>query len=95
LNYKEKYRRWMDYKDMEPELRAELCAIAQDDREIRERFALDLEFGTGGLRGVLGAGAGRESAVRAIQSAGMQVSLLKDCTPIPHNGCRPRKRRRV
>lgn len=44
---------------------------------------------------VQGAGAGRESAVRAIQSAGIQVSLLKDCTPIPHNGCRPRKRRRV
>jgi len=44
---------------------------------------------------VQGAGAGRESAVRAIQSAGMQVSVLKDCTPIPHNGCRPRKRRRV
>ena len=44
---------------------------------------------------VQGAGAGRESAVRAIQSAGIQVSVLKDCTPIPHNGCRPRKRRRV
>jgi small subunit ribosomal protein S11 len=44
---------------------------------------------------IQGAGAGRESAVRAIQSAGIQVSLLKDCTPIPHNGCRPRKRRRV
>jgi len=44
---------------------------------------------------VQGAGAGRESAVRAIQSAGMHVTVLKDCTPIPHNGCRPRKRRRV
>ena len=44
---------------------------------------------------VQGAGAGRESAVRAIQSAGIQVSLLRDCMPIPHNGCRPRKRRRV
>ena len=44
---------------------------------------------------VQGAGAGRESAVRGIQSAGMQVTLIKDCTPIPHNGCRPRKRRRV
>lgn len=44
---------------------------------------------------IQGAGAGRESAVRAIQSAGMQITLLKDCTPIPHNGCRPRKRRRV
>ncbi|NLL82740.1 MAG: 30S ribosomal protein S11 [Lentisphaerae bacterium] len=44
---------------------------------------------------VQGAGAGRESAVRGIQSAGMQVTLIKDCTPIPHNGCRARKRRRV
>jgi small subunit ribosomal protein S11 len=44
---------------------------------------------------IQGAGAGRESAVRAIQSAGIHVSLIKDCTPIPHNGCRPRKRRRV
>ncbi len=44
---------------------------------------------------VQGAGAGRESAVRAIQSSGIHVTLLKDCTPIPHNGCRPRKRRRV
>ena len=44
---------------------------------------------------VQGAGAGRESAVRAIQTAGMHVTVLKDCTPIPHNGCRPRKRRRV
>ena len=42
-----------------------------------------------------GAGAGRESAVRAIQSAGLHVSVIRDCTPIPHNGCRPRKRRRV
>lgn len=44
---------------------------------------------------VQGAGAGRESAVRAIQAVGINITLLKDCTPIPHNGCRPRKRRRV
>ena len=44
---------------------------------------------------VQGIGAGRESAVRGIQSAGMQVTSIKDYTPIPHNGCRPRKRRRV
>ena len=44
---------------------------------------------------VQGAGAGRESAVRAIQSVGLSVSVIKDVTPIPHNGCRPRKRRRV
>ncbi len=42
-----------------------------------------------------GAGAGRDSAVRAIQNAGIQVSLIRDCTTIPHNGCRQRKRRRV
>lgn len=44
---------------------------------------------------VQGAGAGRESAVRAIQSAGMHVTVIRDCTPMPHNGCRARKRRRV
>lgn len=44
---------------------------------------------------VTGPGAGRESALRAIQAAGLRVTLLKDTTPIPHNGCRPAKRRRV
>ena len=44
---------------------------------------------------VQGAGAGRESAVRAIQSAGIHVTCIKDCTPVAHNGRRPRKRRRV
>ncbi|MBU0678075.1 MAG: 30S ribosomal protein S11 [Verrucomicrobia bacterium] len=44
---------------------------------------------------VQGPGAGRESAIRAVQSAGLTVSSIKDVTPIPHNGCRPRKRRRV
>lgn len=44
---------------------------------------------------VKGPGAGRESAVRAIAASGMKVTLLKDVTPIPHNGCRPPKRRRV
>ena len=44
---------------------------------------------------VQGAGAGRESAIRAIQAAGLNISLIRDVTPIPHNGCRARKRRRV
>ncbi len=44
---------------------------------------------------VRGPGSGRESALRALQSAGLTVSMIKDVTPIPHNGCRPRKRRRV
>ncbi len=52
-----------------------------------------------GLRSVKvylkGPGSGRESALRALQAAGLNISLIKDVTPIPHNGCRPPKRRRV
>ena len=44
---------------------------------------------------VKGPGSGRESAIRALQTAGLDISLIKDVTPIPHNGCRPPKRRRV
>jgi small subunit ribosomal protein S11 len=44
---------------------------------------------------VKGPGAGRESALRALQTAGLRVTLIRDVTPIPHNGCRPPKRRRV
>jgi small subunit ribosomal protein S11 len=44
---------------------------------------------------VKGPGSGREAAVRSIQAAGLQITAIKDVTPIPHNGCRPPKRRRV
>ena len=44
---------------------------------------------------VKGPGAGREAAIRALQAAGLEVSMIKDVTPIPHNGCRPPKRRKV
>jgi small subunit ribosomal protein S11 len=44
---------------------------------------------------IKGPGAGREAALRALQATGFQISLIKDVTPIPHNGCRPPKRRRV
>ena len=44
---------------------------------------------------VKGPGAGRESAIRSLQATGLSISLIKDVTPIPHNGCRPPKRRRV
>lgn len=44
---------------------------------------------------VKGPGAGRESAIRALQAAGLKINAIKDVTPIPHNGCRPPKRRRV
>ena len=44
---------------------------------------------------VKGPGSGRESAITALQAAGLAVKSIEDCTPIPHNGCRPRKKRRV
>lgn len=44
---------------------------------------------------VKGPGSGREAAIRALQAAGLEVTLIKDVTPVPHNGCRPPKRRRV
>ena len=52
-----------------------------------------------GLKSVIvqvkGPGVGRESAIRALQAAGLKITVIKDVTPIPHNGCRPPKRRRV
>ena len=55
-----------------------------------------LEFGMKEVEVYIkGPGAGRESAIRAIQAAGIQVTAIHDITPIPHNGCRPPKRRRV
>jgi small subunit ribosomal protein S11 len=58
------------------------------------RLARDNGMTTVAIR-ISGPGAGRESALRAIQGAGMTVTSIKDVTPIPHNGCRPPKRRRV
>ena len=67
---------------------------AQIAAERAARVAIDM-----GMRNltvlVKGPGAGRESAVRALGAAGFQVTAIRDVTPIPHNGCRPRKRRRV
>lgn len=44
---------------------------------------------------IKGPGAGREAAIRSLRAAGLEVTAVKDCTPMPHNGCRPKKRRRV
>ena len=55
-----------------------------------------LEHGLKSVEGeVKGPGSGREAAIRALQTVGLEVKLIKDVTPIPHNGCRPPKRRRV
>jgi len=67
---------------------------AQVAAEASAREALNL-----GMKGVevwvKGPGAGREAAIRSLQAAGLEISAIKDVTPIPHNGCRPPKRRRV
>lgn len=65
-------------------LAAESAARAAMDHGMREVEVL-----------VKGPGAGREAAIRSLQAAGLEVSSIKDVTPIPHNGCRPPKRRRV
>lgn len=67
---------------------------AQLATEAAARRAVELGMRTVQVH-VKGPGAGRESALRALQSAGFTVTLIKDVTPIPHNGCRPPKRRRV
>lgn len=63
---------------------AQYCA-----HEARKQGVLEMDVK------VKGPGAGRESAITALQSAGMRILSIEDVTPIPHNGCRPRKKRRV
>jgi len=67
---------------------------AQLAAETAARKALDAGVKEVSLM-VRGPGVGREAAIRAIQGAGLEISVIKDVTPIPHNGCRPPKRRRV
>jgi small subunit ribosomal protein S11 len=67
---------------------------AQLVAEDAARKAVDHGMKTAGVV-IQGPGAGRESALRAIQNAGLRVTMITDVTPIPHNGCRPPKRRRV
>ena len=69
------------------------CA-AQMAAETAAKIAVDQGMKTVEVY-VKGPGSGRESAIRALQSVGLEISLIKDVTPIPHNGCRPPKRRRV
>ena len=59
MDYRQQYTSWMNYDGLDAQIKAELESIAQDDNEIKERFYKDLEFGTAGLRGILGAGINR------------------------------------
>lgn len=61
----------------------------QAGKKAMEHGLIDVEIN------LSGPGAGRESAVRSLQSLGLNVTLIRDVTPIPHNGCRPKKKRRV
>ena len=67
---------------------------AQQAADVAARAALEHGMRTIEVL-VKGPGGGREAAVRSLQAAGLEVSMIKDVTPIPHNGCRPPKRRRV
>ena len=67
---------------------------AQTAAEHAARIAVDNGMKTVEVL-VRGPGAGRESAIRALATAGLEITMIKDVTPIPHNGCRPPKRRRV
>ena len=67
---------------------------AQSDAETAAKVAIDHGMKTVEVY-VKGPGSGREAAIRALQAAGLEVTLIKDVTPVPHNGCRPPKRRRV
>ena len=67
---------------------------AQTAAETAAKAAMEYGLKTGEVY-VKGPGQGREAAIRALQTAGLEVVMIKDVTPIPHNGCRPPKRRRV
>ncbi len=67
---------------------------AQEAAEVAARKAIDQGLKTVEVY-VKGPGSGRESAIRSLQAAGLEVTMIKDVTPIPHNGCRPPKRKRV
>ena len=67
---------------------------AQEAAEVAAKKAIDHGLKTVEVY-VKGPGSGRESAIRSLQAAGLEVTMIKDVTPIPHNGCRPPKRRRV
>jgi len=66
------------------QMAAEVCAKEAINQGMREVEVF-----------VKGPGSGREAAIRSLQAAGLEVNLIKDVTPVPHNGCRPPKRRRV
>ncbi len=77
MEYMNRYQEWLDFEELQPELRAELEEIQGNDKEIYERFYQDLTFGTGGLRGILGAGTNRMNIYTVRRAtAGLALYLL-------------------
>ena len=77
--YRNRYQQWLDFEELEPELRVELERIQNDEKEIYERFYQDLTFGTGGLRGILGAGTNRMNIYTVRRAtAGLALYLLSN-----------------
>ncbi|MBQ7025307.1 MAG: phospho-sugar mutase, partial [Peptococcaceae bacterium] len=75
--YLARYQEWLEFEELQPELREELEAIQNDEKEIYERFYQDLTFGTGGLRGILGAGTNRMNIYTVRRAtAGLALYLL-------------------
>lgn len=68
------------------------AASQATEKAVREAMALGLKSAEIWIKGP---GAGRDAAIRSVQATGIKVTLIKDVTPIPHNGCRPKKQRRV
>ena len=78
MDYKKIYEAWLANPYFDEETKAELKAIANDDGEIKERFYKDLEFGTAGLRGVIGAGTNRMN-IYTVRKATQQMGLRRMC----------------
>lgn len=87
MEYRIRYQQWLDYEQLEPELREELESIKENETEIRDRFYQDLTFGTGGLRGIMGAGSNRLN-VYTVQraTAGLALYLLSVYGEMPCSG---------
>lgn len=82
MNYRDKYNAWLNFKDLDPGLREELETIKDNDEEIKMRFASDLEFGTGGIRGIMGAGTNNMNIYTVRRAtAGLARFLLDSGTP--------------
>lgn len=79
MDYQKQYESWMNYEALDPQMREELKAIAQDENEKKERFYKELEFGTAGLRGILGAGLNRMNIYTVRRATQGLASFLVSC----------------